>query len=286
LVPADVSAEVNPRLDLPKLLHNTPRFGFDDGVCVPADAGRAYLGRGGYIVAAHGSGYGFADNNGDGVVDAADGGWYATDLMDLRPGRELPLRLLTLNSTDAGSLDGGGLSVAQLGWLQAELDRAVADGVLVIVMSHHPQDEIADGGDELRAMLLACPNVIAHLAGHTHVNRVTPVMADAGGHGYWQVETASTLTFPGQARIAEVIDRRDGTGALRLTMLDHSALDWENLDDLAALARWAALDDELLKGYDGSGNLGGMGTVGDRNRELLFAIPDEIADALAGVPAL
>jgi 3',5'-cyclic AMP phosphodiesterase CpdA len=287
VVPADVSSEVNANFDLDKLVHCTKALGFDDGVPIPADSGRAYLGRGGFIQAANAAGYGFSDNNGDGVVDEADGGWYAIDLGDLRPGRDLPLRLLVLNSTDAGTLDQGGLSPAQVAWVQAELDRAVADAVLVVVLSHHPQAEIGDGGEELRAMLLACPNVVLHLAGHTHTNRITPVLpADGGAHGYWQVETASTLTFPGQSRIVEIVDNRDQTGSIRLTMLDHSALDWENLDDLAALGRWVAFDDELRKGYDGGGILGGMGTPDDRNRELIFAVPSDVAARLAEVPAI
>jgi hypothetical protein len=287
MIPDDVSAEINPRFDLGKLEHGTPADGTDDGVPIPADPARAYMGRGGYLQAAHAAGYGFSDINGDGAVDAADGGYYATDLGEMRPERALPLRLLVLNSTEAGQLAGGGYSPTQLGWLAAELDRAVTDGVLVVVVSHHPLDDIGDGAEEMTGLLLGCPNVILHLAGHTHTNRVRPMLPPQGGtHGYWQVETASTLVFPQQARIVEIVDNRDGTGSVVLTMLDHTALDWENLDDPAALGRWVGFDDELRKGYDGLTPFGGLGTPADRNRELLFAIPPDVAARLAEFPAI
>jgi len=283
MVPEDLSPEMNPHFDLEKLVHETPADGSDDGVPIPADPARAYLGRGGYIERAHGAGYGFADTNGDGVVDGADGGWYAVDLIDLRPDRPLPLRLLGLNSTDAGKIDGGGYSPRQLAWLQAELDRAVRDEVLVVVLSHHPLASTGEGADELKGILLACPNVVLHLAGHTHDNRITPILAGQdSGRGYWQVETTSALVFPGQARIVEIVDNRDGTGSIFLTLLDHSALDWKNLDNLGALGRWAGFEDELKKGYDGTSSLGGLGDRSDRNCELIFAMPPGVEARLCG----
>lgn len=284
MVPEDLSPEINPHFDLDKLVHHTSADGSDDGVPVPADPERAYLGRGGYIEMAHRAGYGFADNNGDAAVDGADGGWYTEDLGDLRPERPLPVRLLALNSTDAGELEGGGYSSRQLAWIQAELDRAVRDEVLVVVLSHHPLASTEEGADKLKAMLLACPNAVLHLAGHTHDNRVTPIFSgQESGQGYWQVETTSALVFPGQARIVEIVDNRDGTGSIFLTLVDHSALDWENRDNLAALGRWAGFEDELKKGYDGTSSLGGMGDRVDRNCELIFAMPAGVEARLSEV---
>jgi hypothetical protein len=52
-----------------------------------------------------------------------------------------------LNTTANGVISEGGLDSEQLLWIAAELERAVADRVLVIVLSHHLSGSIVNGGE-------------------------------------------------------------------------------------------------------------------------------------------
>jgi len=99
----------------------------------------------------------------------------------------------------------------QLAWLVAELDRATADNVAVVLASHHASSSITNGnvfadlfelffpdeeeldamwrtyminpeeslaGRDLRELLAEYPCVILHLVGHSHANRVNAVCPD------------------------------------------------------------------------------------------------------------
>ena len=70
--------------------------------------------------------------------------------------------------------------------------------------THHPSGDLslvagtAVFPDELRGLLRQHPNVVLHVVGHTHRNRVT----DQGG--YLEIETCSTLDWPQEGRLIEV----------------------------------------------------------------------------------
>jgi hypothetical protein len=64
--------------------------------------------------------------------------------------------------------------------------------------------------------------VILFVTGHVHHNRVTPHFR-RGGSGFWQVTTASHLSYPQQTRLIELMDNRDGTLSIFGTMLDTAA---------------------------------------------------------------
>jgi len=280
LIPDDYSADLDDRFDLMTLTHGTLTTGIDDGVTIAADPKRAFLGRDGTVQLAHSAGHGFADNNHDGQVDGRDGGFYVLDMDDIEPGSVMPLRLLMLDTTDNGFVSEGGLSDIQLTWLRNQLIRAVEDKKLVILASHHQEGSISNS-DKLQNMLHACPNVILHLVGHGHDNVITPHPAPDGDplHGYWEVETPSGIAFPQQMRIIELVDQRDGTGLIYLTLFDHWPLVGDDADILAELGRTLAFGDKLHDGFDG-GTLESMGWPSDRNRALMFAIPADIVAVL------
>jgi 3',5'-cyclic AMP phosphodiesterase CpdA len=130
------------------------------------------------------------------------------------------LRLIGLDTTDRTAkspgyfYDLGALSQAQLAFLRDELDAATARGEIVIVATHHPSGalEPLEGSevtpDEFRAVLRACPSVVAHICGHTHRNRVTD-------HGsYLEIETCSTLDLPQEGRLVEIWRAADGRVAV------------------------------------------------------------------------
>ncbi len=283
MVLGDWQSEINPQFDLPTLINDTPGDPSDDGIYVTADIKRAFLGAEGLIPLMHGQGHGFYDHNEDGQVNIADGGWYRIDW----PNALMPLRILMLDSMDLPAVSEGGMSPAQLSWLKNELDHAVEDKVLVIVGSHHPELEVIAGGVRFQQMLHDCPNVIAHLVGHRHQNQVTPLPDVTGDplRSHWEIQTPSTVEYPQQGRIIEIVDNRDGTGTIYNTVFDHWPIKGDDSDDLAGLGRDLAFGEHARLRYDDARKFGSTGGVTDRNVALKFQIPDAVADKLADIPS-
>lgn len=141
---------------------------------------------------------------GHGFTDRDDGpSWYSVAPV---PG----LRLIGLDTCDpAHQVPGyfyhdGSILQDQVSFLRAELAAAEQRDELVVVASHHPSESLmgvygsAVIGAGFQAILNEYPNVIVHLAGHTHRNRVW----DRGG--YVEIETCSTLDDPQEARVVEI----------------------------------------------------------------------------------
>ncbi len=141
---------------------------------------------------------------GHGFTDPNDGpSWYSISPV---PG----LRLIGLDTCDpAHQVPGffyhdGSILSEQISFLRAEMAAAQQRDELVVVASHHPSESLmavygtATIGAEFQALLNEYPNVIVHLAGHTHRNRVW----ERGG--YVEIETCSTLDDPQEARVVEI----------------------------------------------------------------------------------
>jgi RTX calcium-binding nonapeptide repeat (4 copies)/Calcineurin-like phosphoesterase len=83
------------------------------------------------------------------------------------------------------------------------------------------------GGEDLRTLLSANPNVIAYVAGHTHENKVLACGSDAGcpaGGNWWEINTsAGSADWPQQSRLIEIMDNSDGTLSLFGTVTDPAA---------------------------------------------------------------
>ncbi len=221
----------------------------------------------------------------------------------------------------------------QLAWLTAELERAQTENVAVIVASHHPSKSIAEGnsfteliatffpdeveldalwrehfvypeqslsGPDFRDLLASYDNVVLHLVGHSHANKVNVVCPDGdlidgeeatagqvcapppvgrtAANGYWEVMAASPRDWPNQFRISELVDHGDGTGSIYSTVVDiHSGP-----GSLARLGLLLATADEQAnrKYLEQS-----RGTLLDRNVQLRFAWPPSLITALATVDA-
>lgn len=174
---------------------------------------------------------------GHGFADAPDGAtWYSTSPA---PG----IRLIGLDTTDATNVIPAGLYVEgaisrrQLAFLRTELAAAEAANEWVIVASHHPSDSLTPlaGSEvlpiELQATLRACPRVVLHIAGHRHRNYVL----DRGD--YIEIETASTIDPPHEARLIELWQQADGTVAVSYEPVP--SITGADDDELAALRRWA-----------------------------------------------
>jgi len=218
--------------------------------------------------------------------------------------------MIALNTVAEGASvnSDGNLDDPQFRWLQRELAAAAERNELVVLFGHHPIRSLSnrapdeDAGDcvlravtgpgcdldprrsrplhlggDLQALLLASPNVIAYVAGHTHENRITAFKRPDGG-GFWGVETASEIDWPIQSRLLEVMDNRDGTLSIFGTLVDHgatlvtppagTAAGGFDPETLAALGREFAYNDPQA-GIEA----GAEGRLQDRNVELLVADP-------------
>lgn len=225
------------------------------------------------------------------------------------------LRGLVLDTVNPNGEANGSIDEAQLAWLGRELAahsrRSLApDGSLrrehgrdrlIAIFSHHTiatMDNSIQGldergrrvlGPEVRDLLLRFPNVVVWVNGHTHVNHVTPHARPARSRapgGFWEVNTASHIDFPQQARLLELVDNRDRTLSIFGTIIDSAAgLAPGGLGSptaLAALSRQLSANDwqerptaaQLSDGRDGR-----RGTARDRNVELLVPAPFALPSA-------
>jgi len=221
------------------------------------------------------------------------------------------LRMISLNTVAEGDQLGstGNLDDAQFRWLGQELQAAQSRRELVVVFGHHPLGSLTNSapdenagdcalravtgpgcdldprssrplrlGPDLRALLLAHPNVVAFIAGHTHEHRVTPARRVGGTGGFWSIETSSEIDWPVQSRLLEIMDNRDGTLSIFGTLIDHAATlatpaagtraSGFGPDTLAALGRELAYNDPQV-GVEA----GAEGAPRDRNVELLLPDP-------------
>lgn len=189
-----------------------------------------------------------------------------------------PVRMVVLDTVNPNGYADGSLDPAQFTWMKQVIDSA-ADR-LVVLFSHHTSGTMANpfvatGGDlnirvlgsEVISYLLTKPQVIAWVNGHTHRHEILAHTSEAGG--FWEINTASHIDFPQQARIIEIADNTDGTLSIFTTILDHAAeAEWDGgLDSpvsLAALSRELSANDwQLVE----------SGTPGDLNTELIVKAP-------------
>jgi hypothetical protein len=191
----------------------------------------------------------------------------------------VPSTLVVLDTTSHVSA-GGHVDGPQLEWLQTVLEQAEREGNIVIVASHHPTGAIAVNQQAFTATLHGYANVILHIAGHSHRNRIIPRPAPDGlssEHGYWEIQTSSLIDWPQQTRIVEIVDNRDGTGSIYSTMLNY-----EIASNRPALkgGRYYALYDV----QEGHGEIDTEGEPTDRNAILRFIWPEPMGESLSQAP--
>lgn len=193
------------------------------------------------------------------------------------------VRCIVLDSVNPNGYSDGSLDQTQMTWL-TNLLAASADKY-VVIFSHHTSGTminpfIATGldvsprvlGGAVVELLLAHPQVIAWVNGHTHKNEIWAHKNADGTSGFWEINTASHVDFPQQSRLLEIVDNNDGTLSIFGTMLDHAGPAayggvLNNPIALAGLARELAMNDPQDR------NAGRRGVTADRNVELLSADP-------------
>lgn len=104
----------------------------------------------------------------------------------------------------------------------------------MVIASHHTVDTLTNPlvgtggeaerrvlGDEVLALLLQHPQVVAWVNGHTHRNQAWAHRSLSGKGGLWELDTAAHVDWPMQSRLVEVVDNQDGTLSVFATILDH-----------------------------------------------------------------
>lgn len=230
------------------------------GDFVVPDAQRAYLPRTELMrrVLADGSGHGLAAANA--TSGRAD---YTFDLG-------AKVRVIALDTAaETGSSEGVLRAGVIDGFLKPALEGAKRDGRYVVVTSHHASTSLTDGGETggtrqpdaisqgyFRALLASYPNVIMHLAAHSHEHKAEAV---GGTNPYWEVKSASILDYPHQPKIYELWQTPTGDVVVRTVAFDLS----DEGDPLTSLAREVGVVD-FTCGYTPDGR----GRATDRNLDL------------------
>ena len=170
------------------------------------------------------------------------------------------IRFYVLETSRAAGKALGHVEKDQLRWLKKELEGH--PHFLAVVVSHHPIGRIEEGGEELKNLMLAHPQVIALVCGHNHKHHIQAFKNPRKpGLGFWQIQTSSLIDYPQQGRILEIYDRGNGTGAIRTFVFNQQANG--QLGKNARASYRSAAQEE----FDGSGS------AQDRNVELLFQMP-------------
>jgi metallophosphoesterase (TIGR03768 family) len=177
------------------------------------------------------AGHGFSQSNVDSKFSS----------YSFEPKADIPIKLIVLDDTQNNddphlnfyahsSVDQAGYN-----WLVSELEKGQSEGKLMIISSHIPIGVLpADNGmswsesaavseSDFIAKLQTYPNLILWIAGHRHVNQVTPMPSTDPAHpenGFWQVETTSLRDFPQQFRMFDITRNSDNTVSIFATDVD------------------------------------------------------------------
>jgi metallophosphoesterase (TIGR03767 family) len=191
------------------------------------------------------------------------------------------VQFIVLDTVNPNGYADGSVDQPQFDWLTAQL--ASPQAPYVVIASHHTSETMGNpliltGGDTsprvqgpaVVTLLQQYRSVIAWINGHTHSNAI---WARPGGtRGFWEINTASHIDFPQQARLIEILDNRDGTLSIFATVLDHAGpASYGGHTDttvaLAGLSRELSANDWQMRTSTHAGQ------PSDRNVELLIQAP-------------
>ncbi len=199
------------------------------------------------------------------------------------------VRMIVMDTVNPNGYSDGSLDPAQLAWVKKTVEAATDKAV--VLFSHHTSGTMSNPlivtggglerrvlGAELVSYLLTQPQVIAWVNGHTHRNEIIEHSRGDGTGGFWEINTASHIDFPQQARVIEIADNGDSSWSIFTTILDHAAPaqfdgDLSNPVSLASLSRELSVNDPQAKIDDQ------RGTPADRNVELVVQAPPGVASS-------
>ena len=174
------------------------------------------------------------------------------------PRTNIPIKVIVLDDTQSNEEPNnsyyghGSLDADRYTWLQNELQKGQDEGKLMIVAAHVPIGVSLAGATDgwnihaavtdkdLIAKLHTYPNLILWIAGHRHINQVTPLVSPDLAHpelGFWEVETPSLRDFTQQFRTFDLVRNSDNTVSIFATDVDPIEAD----GSLPALSRYYAV---------------------------------------------
>lgn len=169
------------------------------------------------------------------------------------PKSDIPIKVIVLDDTSTGpgqpNYAAGCIDQVRLDWLRNELQAGQDHNQLMIIAAHIPvlpyrtlvtdpaQPEpptmslfipLGVGGAtsvvndaSLLAVLQEYPNLILWIAGHRHMNTVTPQIHPTDPtRSFWEVETSSLRDFPQQFRTFTIYRNSDTTISITVTNVD------------------------------------------------------------------
>ncbi len=163
------------------------------------------------------------------------------------PRSDVPLKVIVLDDTckaqdpAAGPqfYGSGWIDAERLTWLTNELQLGQDAGQLMIIATHipiNPQKDLFDptpapqwaaesesSETQMLTLLHQYPNLILLVAGHRHMNTVTPQPSPDPAHpeyGFWEVETPSLRDFPRNIRLFDIRRNSDNTVSIITTDVD------------------------------------------------------------------
>jgi metallophosphoesterase (TIGR03768 family) len=191
------------------------------------------------------------------------------------PKAKVPIKVIVLDDTQNDNVGKGKISTDTYNWLVNELNKGQAENKLMIISAHIPIGvEIPDsfvgwGKDSpvsestLISKLNSYPNLLMFVAGHRHINTVTPFKSPDSKRpelGFWEVETSSLKDFPQEFRTFDIGINTDNTISIKIIDVDPSVKE----GSLAAKSReYAVAAQQIFK------NKTDIGPVGVNNVELI-----------------
>lgn len=160
------------------------------------------------------------------------------------PKSDIPIKIIVLDDTvkgpDQANYAAGALDDRRYRWLVDELNAGTTANQLMIIAAHVPllpQTSFTDttpfplwpGPEYTEAFMLnllhSYPNFILWMAGHRHVNVVTPQPDPHGDPtcNFWEVETCSLRDHPQQFRTFDIRRNGDNTVSIIITNVDPAA---------------------------------------------------------------
>jgi metallophosphoesterase (TIGR03768 family) len=164
------------------------------------------------------------------------------------PKTNLPIKVIVLDDTCKSLSASGGplyygsgwIDAARYAWLTSELQKGQDAGQLMIIACHipiAPQTDLFNktpsspmfspnsphSEADMIATLHKYPNLLLLMAGHRHLNTVTPQPSPDPAHpenGFWEVETASLRDFPRNFRTFDIRRNSDNTISIVTTDVD------------------------------------------------------------------
>jgi len=145
---------------------------------------------------------------------------------------------------------GGALDQTRLDWLKKELQAGQDNNQLMIIAAHIPfnvyKEQVTDPAEvasspepermtlflpspsysvvsdtSLVTLLQGYPNLIMWIAGHRHMNTVTPQIHPTDPtRSFWEVETSSLRDFPQQFRTFKIYRNANNTVSIIITNVD------------------------------------------------------------------